>query len=322
VEKITPITEELKQLGSSLGKFPAVNPYQVPAGYFDEFPTRMFSIVSGNALPAALAAVQIPYSVPAGYFDSLPETILNKIKSLSAGEQSLFPDQSSLPQQLSLPEQSSLAEQSPLPEQSSVDELAGLSSVLSGIDKKTPYTVPDNYFNELPGNIVSGSQAVEAANEELENLSPLMLSLKAVNVFTVPGGYFEELPGIILSKVSKAPVTNMKVVNGNFGRRIIKYAAAAAVIGLMITTGFFIVNRNSAKKEIVSVKGLEEKTAQTSDEDILNYLATQPVPVIDSLINSDREIKADAILDMLANVSDEELQQYLQLQTDTKILIN
>jgi hypothetical protein len=298
VEKITPITEELNQLGSSLSKFPVVNPYKVPAGYFDGFPARMFNIVSESTLPAALAGLPTPYQVPGGYFDSLPDTILNKAKASSAADQPLS------------------SEQSP------ADELAGLSSILSGVGKSTPYSVPANYFNELSGNIVSGVHAVDQVNEELENLSPLMMTLKPVNVFSVPAGYFEGLPDVILNRVSQATEVPAKLVKGNFSRRIIQYAAAALITGLMITAGFFIMNRNNAQPEIVSIKGLEEKAAQTSDEEILNYLATQPMPINDSLINADPEIKADAILEMLANVSDEELQQYMQLQTDTKILIN
>ncbi|HTE26499.1 hypothetical protein [Flavitalea sp.] len=368
MEKITPITEELKQLGSGLGNFPAVNPYKVPAGYFDEFPARMFSLASGGSLPAALTGLPTPYQVPGGYFDNLPETILKKALASSSGNQSSLAEQQAtgqsnsgqstsqpsgskrsaseqLASEQSASEPAALeataleatalesaasesaaskqsASESATLEESAADELAGLSSILSGIGKKTPFTVPPDYFDELSGNIISGAQAVELVNEELENLSPLMASLKPVNVYSVPNEYFRELPGIILNKVKVSEPAGTRVVNGMFRRRIMQYAAAAVITGLMITAGFFFADRNTRQHEIVSIKGLQEKAAQTSDEEILNYLATQQMPLVDSLMNADPEINADAILDMLANVSDEELQQYLQLQTDSKILIN
>jgi hypothetical protein len=326
VEKITPITEELKQLGSGLGNFPAVNPYKVPAGYFDEFPARMFNLVSGGSLPAALTGL------PASH----QKTTLESSEESVSGESGLgtsvtnesftgetFTDQSVTEESVA---NESVTNESVTNEsftnESAAEELAGLSSILSGIGKKTPFTVPDNYFNEVSGNIISGAQAVDMVNEELENLSLLMESLKPINVYSVPNEYFGELPGIILNKVKSSQPAGSGAVKGIFSRRIIQYAAAAIITGLMITAGFFIANRNTTQQDVVSIKGLEEKAAETSDEEILNYLATQHVPLPDSLINANTEIKADAILDMLANVSDEELQQYLQLQTDTKILIN
>ena len=83
MEKITPIKEELKQLGSGLGNFPVVNPYKVPAGYFDDFPARMFTLVSGASLPAALSGLPAPYQVPDGYFDNLTDIVLKKAKAAS-----------------------------------------------------------------------------------------------------------------------------------------------------------------------------------------------------------------------------------------------
>ncbi|RYG31265.1 MAG: hypothetical protein EOO01_35620, partial [Chitinophagaceae bacterium] len=134
MEKINPISDELKQLGSVLAGFPAVN---------------------------------TPYTAPGGYFDSLAEVILKKAKEQSG--------------------------------QSASEELESISPLLSGISKKSPFSVPDNYFTELPANVMSGAQAVELVNEELENLSPLMASLKSTNVYSVPKGYFESLPGSILN---------------------------------------------------------------------------------------------------------------------------
>ena len=289
MEKQNPISQELQDLGSTLANIPAVNPYHVPAGYFDKFPVEMFNIASGPAIPVTLTGLSTPYAVPAGYFDNLPAAILKQVRSGSAPTVDI---------------------------ESAGEEIAAISPLLSGISKKTPFTVPDNYFSQLSEKVVSGS----VVDAELQTLSPTLESLKTVNVYQVPTGYFGQFPEHMIQMVgSSAPA---RVVKGNFGRRFIQYAAAAVFTGLMITTGFFVLNRNQEPQQIVSTSGLREKASEASDEEILRYLEIQPAPLPDSLLTSDREIKADAILEMLADVSDEELQQYIQLQSDTKLLIN
>ena len=271
VEKINPITEELQDLGSMLGKFPSVTPYQAPAGYFAGFPSLMYSLVAEKELPETLKGITTAYQVPDGYFDSLPQTILQKIReSDSAGA-----ELAGAPGIVS--------------EEDAFAELSTLSPLLSGISKKPPFEVPENYFAELSGKLISGTRSSEV--------------------------------GIMEAQVP-APV-QAKVVTGMFSRRVLQYAAAAVISGLVITAGFFLMSRQSQDQQLVSEKGLEEKTEQTSDADILNYLADQPLSVSDlQLINSEAEINVDAIPDMLADVSDEELQQYVQLQSDVKPLMN
>ena len=91
MEKITPITAELNELGSSLAKFPLVNPYKAPAGYFDGFPDRMLSIISGLPVTGVKAGLPTPYRVPGSYFESLPDIILQKAKTSAASVQSFEP---------------------------------------------------------------------------------------------------------------------------------------------------------------------------------------------------------------------------------------
>ena len=276
MEKINPITEELQDLGSMLGKFPSVTPYQVPAGYFAGFPSLMYSLVAEKELPETLKGITTAYQVPGGYFDSLPQTILQKIReSDRAGADSAGAELVGAPGMVS--------------GEDAFAELSSLSPLLSGISKKPPFEVPENYFAELSGKLISGTRSSEVGTREAQ----------------VP-----------------APV-QAKVVTGMFSRRVLQYAAAAVISGLVITAGFFLMNRQSQDQQLVSEKGLEEKTEQTSDADILNYLADQPLSVSDlQSINSEAEINVDAIPDMLADVSDEELQQYVQLQSDVKPLMN
>jgi hypothetical protein len=315
------ITAELNELGSTLPGVPPVTPYAVPPGFFDEFPFIVLSQVSPDAQPEFGVTVA-PYQAPRGYFENLPALMISRIKA----------------------------------DNQSVDnELSSLSPLLQGIGKKMPYTVPDNYFEKMaaqgtqnkataaqpsagtaaqsPAGIAADDNAVgdvtkvgigsavHPANMRGNELSPLMASLRDKNVYSAPAGYFESLPAKLLKRVSADQ--GGRVVQSNFSRRIFRYAAAAVVAGIMLVVGFFTFNNNGGQAQLASAKNLEEKVAQTSDEDILTYLSTQPAPLADvQLMATEAEIKDDAILEMLADVSDEELQQYAQMQSDVKLMIN
>lgn len=64
------ITEELKQMGSSLAAVPRTMPYTVPDGYFQQLDQRMARYT--DPIPTAT----MPYAVPDGYFDKLPQAVL------------------------------------------------------------------------------------------------------------------------------------------------------------------------------------------------------------------------------------------------------
>jgi hypothetical protein len=79
----TDIIQELNDLGSSLANSPKENPYQVPAGYFNEFPEMMLYLVHHKAdltakeelesISPLLSSIdkRPVYSVPEGYFENL-----------------------------------------------------------------------------------------------------------------------------------------------------------------------------------------------------------------------------------------------------------
>jgi hypothetical protein len=71
------ILEELQMVSPSLAALPKVNPYMVPAGYFDRVTdTIIDEIVDKQLLNTNL---NITYSVPDQYFDGLALNILSKI---------------------------------------------------------------------------------------------------------------------------------------------------------------------------------------------------------------------------------------------------
>ena len=272
------------------------NPYQVPQGYFESLAGKLLQRVKEEEpiLSTTLQqAKQGTYEVPQGYFDSLPDIILNRIK----------------------------AEQT----DSVNEELEILSPLLSQIGKRTPFSTPAGYFEELSENAVAGAQAIDFVNGALENLSPLMSSLKNKPVYEVPAGYFEQLPGEVL-QAAKAQQP-AKVVSISFTRRVIQYAAAAVVAGVIAVAGWMYMSKPVVPP--VDVAGFDVPKPQLdsiSDEVLANYLENQtpaPAETASATANttSNAEIDAVDMKDMLADVSDEDLQQYLDKYSNTKDII-
>lgn len=273
---------ELKEISPALPDLGAEAPYTVPAGYFDGLAAEiLLKINARHDEDAALSHIsKAPiYEVPAGYFEGLANTVLNRVRASAAD--------------------------------SPADELAFLSPVLSRLDRKSPFKAPEGYFNDLSDNVVSGVQAIEFVNEELENLSPLMASLRKARTFETPPGYFEQLPEAILAKVRKQPA---KVISVSFRKRVIRYAAAAVVVGVVAIGSYigFRPGHNPAKPdeaETVVKKDLDK----VPDQDIESFLTTNTVALADAgtIVTNDSLNENDA-KDLLANVSDDELQSYLE----------
>jgi len=254
----------------------------VPAGYFDALAGNMLLKINeekteNGSLPN-ISKTPV-YEVPAGYFDSLAGNILNRVKAAAAT--------------------------------SPAEELAFLSPVLSRLEKKSPFSTPEGYFIDLSDNVVSGVQAIEFVNEELENLSPLMVSLREMSIYQVPPRYFEQLPAEMLNKVKKQPA---RVVSMTFTKRVVRYAAAAAVIGIIAMVGYLFINRTGSSNDPNAIPGVSHpEVAKVSDQELESFLADNTVALADAgtVVTNDGISESDT-KDLFANVSDDELQRYLE----------
>ncbi len=268
----TTILDELKELAPGLVSIPSENPYQVPTGYFENLPERMLALVGAEVSPVLQNNKQNAYEVPAGYFENLSDSILNKVRAIESG--------------------------------SAKEELEVLSPLLSGLSKKAPFSIPQGYFEDLASNITDGAKAIDLVNEELENLSPVMNSLKGVNVYQVPSNYFEQLPASLLQKATQQQPA--KVVSMTFTRRVMQYAVAAAITGLIIMGGLKLINGPGTPPESI---------ASIPDTEIIQYLESNGdniEPVLTTTTEESIDLSADDMKEMLADISDEELQQFVE----------
>lgn len=283
------ILNELREISPLLAEADSQNPYKVPMGYFEGLAGQLLLRIKDaeEVSPILKSTSSNPYTVPQGYFENFAETLLKRIKAQNTGSAS--------------------------------EELEILSPLLNKIGKKTPFLTPEGYFEELTDNAISGAKAIDFVNEELENPSPVLSGLQNKQVYTVPAGYFENLPATVLEKARiQKPA---RVVKMNVTRRVARYAVAAVIAGGLIVSGWFYLSNNKVGP-VVDANGvladipkpIADSLNNISEEGLANYLesqndATADAPVVN---NSDNDIKPNDMKAMLADVSDDELQQYLE----------
>jgi hypothetical protein len=325
------IWNELTGISPTVAKISPENLYKVPDGYFEDFPAKIFDLI-GQEQPSSVKSEieslstllgqvdkQISPSIPSGYFENFAENLLDKIK---AGEQEPAENPAILnglqtQATFNIPEGyfENFAEKlmARINAEETVlhsEELENLSPILSKLGKSNPFSLPEGYFNKLSENVVSGAKAVDFVNNELENLSPLMNSLKEKKTYEVPAGYFDSFPNSVLSNLQKP--AQAKVISIHRKTNWMRYAAAAMVVGIILTSTFFIFNNNNRTIAKVDEKQLTDSLHNVNDEDILNYMQSHNIAMPDGGGNTVASIDTndEAANDLLADISDSELQQY------------
>jgi hypothetical protein len=282
----------LSELVSGIGR---KTPYGVPAGYFDQLPDLVMSRVTSDSmiLPAAgtiLSPGGSTFRVPEGYFDGFASSVLSRIKAGASTPMS------------------SMGE-------GVEEELARLSVVVSGISRKTPYALPDGYFEEQ---------------------SPILTVANDRSTYQAPAGYFAGLPERILEKVIEpalagkvirmdSPAANSREERRNESGKVLKgswwkYSAAASIAAclLLIFSWPSVDTRtNNGSVVIETTHGLEK----LSDQEILAYLDDQHDALNVSAVNSTAALDPGAasldinegdVKSLLGEVSDNDLQQYME----------
>jgi hypothetical protein len=127
----------------------------------------------------------------------------------------------------------------------------------------------------------------------------------------VPQGYFQELPAVLMNRLKSR---SGKVVTISSARRMMRYAAAAAVIGAILLGGWLMMGpAGKTTGELASTdKEVKEKVKNISDEEILNYANSNTLALAELNTAAGAAISEKDAKDLLADVSDEELQHYLE----------
>ena len=287
-DEISAISERVAAIGYSVPFSPP------PAGYFENLAATVLLRIKirevadeqdGLSLLLQNIDKNSIYSIPKGYFEALPDRVMNLIHAENAGNSN------------------------------AAEELERLSPVLGKIGKQMPFSIPLGYFESLPTGI--SATLSEPANEVD---SVLLSSMSKQNVYEVPVNYFSDLPSLLLKKIN---TKQAKVVSMGSVRKMMTYAAAV-VAGALIIGGLFYFNGSNSENTglalnpVLTTPGIPAAIQNLSDSDIVSYLETQNLPLPDDTFAAVADMNSDDMLEMLSDVPDETLRQYLSLYSDTK----
>jgi hypothetical protein len=229
------------------------------------------------------------YTVPQGYFEAFAGLVMNRIKASNSAD----------PQ----------------------EELNHLSPFLNSISRHIPYSVPVNYFQELPESLLEGVRSHEdyqTAEEELSSLSPLLSSIGNKNPYAVPEGYFENFGKDVNLKSDNKPATKViSIVN----RKWFRFAAAAVVIGFIALTGVSLFFNTTPARVSNTHEWVEKNMNKVSTDEMNKFILVGDE-------ESNASAKATDIKDLMKDVSDKDIQDFLNKtnagndENDADILLN
>jgi hypothetical protein len=187
---------------------------------------------------------------------------------------------------------------------------------LTGTYKSNVYSVPDNYFNNLAGNILNKikTSAIDSVQQELEEIAPLLSKLPKTNVYAVPQNYFSELDPLAGANNNDINPSVKIISIGRNARKWINYAVAACIAAVLFGGGYlYLFNRNSGGEAISPVANMdvEKEISILSDNEIANYLKDNTNTAVYTSMGTEEEQQQIDMQNLLQNVSDEEIQQYL-----------
>jgi hypothetical protein len=197
---------------------------------------------------------------------------------------------------------------------------------------KAPYSVFPGYFEDFQDLIMyrirfeaEGYGEIKniSAPEEIAEISPLLASLQNKNPYKVASQYFENhdtrSPGTEFIPAKLAAIAGLnKSKKLSIPMRIVRYAAAACIVGLIGITTFNLTHHQIADP----INGL----TTVSDQDMANYLDADDVhwapDNTSALETSTATLSDNDIHDLLGSVPDVELQQYSLLLPEQKPSVN
>ncbi len=217
------------------------------------------------------------------------------------------------------------------------EELEPVGPQLARMIPQPPYQVPGGYFDTLAANILRRVQAGEALSsagthrespdiEEEDLVSPVLRGLKNKPTLQAPDGYFDTLRPAELAGKATGGKKHAPVVRLSRGKMAIRYAAAAAVAGIIVISAWLLAGetKNNADPLLAgsdAPAGQQQWLAQVralSDREITAFVeGNDYMPGSEALPSAGTDqgtpdIGEEDLLLMLADIPDNELEKYLE----------
>ncbi|MEP6467023.1 MAG: hypothetical protein ABJB05_11995 [Parafilimonas sp.] len=181
--------------------------------------------------------------------------------------------------------------------------------------QKDLFAIPEGYFDNLASNILKKvKQPVSGSvQQELNELSPYLSKIPKENVYSIPANYFDELKPLTTSEHKEVKQETKIISMGSTTRKWLNYAVAACITAFAFTGGYFLLSKKSAsgKNSVLATTDVQKQISVLSDDEITNYLKDNNNIAVYTNVGDDDQQQSMELQNLLQNVSDEEIQQYL-----------
>lgn len=176
------------------------------------------------------------------------------------------------------------------------EELLDISQTVAELTDETPFNTPQpNYFEHFPKRILERIQDLEE-DPSLDFLGNLDKEMP----FKVPTGYFNHFKPVI-------PNENIKSGKVIPFRRVLRYAIAASLVGILTVWGFMSDNQNTT--DSYSLVNMEAGIESISLDAYDSYLNEDAVSGIPDLPSEESDMQSTLLVEIDKNVIEEILQE-------------
>jgi hypothetical protein len=176
------------------------------------------------------------------------------------------------------------------------DELLDISQTVAELTDETPFSTPQpNYFEHFPKRILERIQELEE-DPSLDFLGNLDKEMP----FKIPTGYFKQFKPVI-------PNENIKSGKVIPFRRVLRYAIAASLVGILTVWGFMSDNKNTT--DSYSLVNMEAGIESISLDAYDSYLNEDAVSGIPDLPSEESDMQSTLLVEINKDVIEEILQE-------------
>lgn len=168
-----------------------------------------------------------------------------------------------------------------------LDKINTASLQLPNRRQQDVFTVPEGYFDGFANSVIDKIKAQNDVRQELEEISPLLNTISKDNVYSLPETYFEELNPLTQAAKNKP---SAKVVSmGSKSRRWINYAAAACISAVLFGSGYFLMSGDKTKPA-QNTQQSSQSIAIAERADMQQQLADLSDSEIESYLNENSKV--------------------------------
>lgn len=228
--------------------------------------------------------------IPAGYFEQLPDQILRKVRA--AGIQ---------------------------------EELEMLSPLLANVPKSLPLSVPPDYFGQLSQQILQNITGTpRQAQPAMEEIPSVLTDMPKVFPMSAPDGYFDQLSAAVMARIADEDRTALPATEASEELATLSpfLAQMPKTMPFSIPAGYFDQLSATVMADMPDASApvakpiIRRMDARRYFKWAVAACLIALVSVSTLLFTRENYHAASAMEKSLANVSDQEIMEYLQSHTD------